>query len=584
MKQKLLTAIIIFFFAFNSAVYSSPHTFKTGLKEDFYRASSRDTAYSLSKRIAWLDSLIALIPAANRAPHLFEKAQLLEESERFDDAAKAYEQLISQLPEDSVRLRLLSLFGIAKVRFYSNRYRESVRKVSEILSAGKPDSLAWIDVESYCIIGAIAQALYQPALAERASSFAEKRLEALARSDASQFRKQETRARLLTNIAVNLSTRNTEKSISIIKEVRSMTRNPRLLGILNNTLGLIYYRIGEEKIASECFQNVLKSKSPSNIKTAAAINYINGLLAEHKTGQADSVMMRYDRLLSTAKGGEWESQIWVLRSNVYEQKNDYRGALYSLTRAYLISDSIKNLAHDIMPDDLEAALKVNDLNDDKLTGSAVLWTVICCLALLIVGLTVALWRNRKRRMAIGAERDACLVRLEKSQQSASALEEELTLKNEELSVNLMRLNQLSSAIDTIAADSEKLRHNPHSLAEAVRKTVKDTRHSKRLWEEHYNTDEGINQKFFDRLHKLQPGLTNAEVRMCGYALMNMSPKEIALVTNRSIKTVNCIRHNLRKKLGMSADENTETFMRHISSLSDAEFAEYLESIKPTKSR
>ena len=584
MKQKLLTAIIIFFFAFNSAVYSSPHTFKTELKEDFYRASARDTVYSLSKRIAWIDSLIALIPAANRAPHLFEKAQLLEESERYDEAAKAYEQVLSRLPEDSVRLRLLSLFGIAKVRFYNNRYRESIIKASEILSAAKPDSLAWLDVESYCIIGAVAQALYQPALAERASRFAEKKMSALNASDASQFRKQETRARLLTNIAVNLSTRNTEKSISIIKEVRSMTRNPRLLGILNNTLGLIYYRIGEDKIASECFQNVLKSKSPSNIKAAAAINYINGLLAEHKTGQADSVMMRYDRLLSTTKGGEWESQIWVLRSNVYEQKNDYRGALYSLTRAYLISDSIKNLAHDIMPDDLEAALKVNDLNDDKPPGSAVLWTVICCLALLIVGLTIALWGNRKRRMAISSERDACLVRLEKAQQSASALEEELTLKNEELSVNLMRLNQLSSAIDTIAADSEKLRHNPHSLAEAVRKTVKDTRHSKRLWEEHYNTDEGINQKFFDRLHKLQPGLTNAEVRMCGYALMNMSPKEIALVTNRSIKTVNCIRHNLRKKLGMSADENTETFMRHISSVSDAEFAEYLESIKPTKSR
>lgn len=584
MKRKLLTAIIIFFFAFNSAVYSSPPTFKTGLKEDFYRASSRDTAYSLSKRIACIDSLIALIPAADRAAQLLEKAQLLEESERYDDAAKAYGQVLSRLPEDSVRLRLLSLFGIAKVRFFSNRYRESIIKASEILSAGKPDSLAWLDVESYCIIGAVAQALYQPALAERASRFAEKKMSVLNVSDASQFRKQETQARLLTNIAVNLSTRNTEKSISLIKEVRSMTRNPRLLGILNNTLGLIYYRIGEEKIASECFQNVLKSKSPSNIKTAAAINYINGLLAEHKTGQADSVMMRYDRLLSTAKGGEWESQIWVLRSNVCEQKNDYRGALYSLTRAYLISDSIKNLAHDIMPDDLETALKVNDLNDDKPADKSTLWITIGCLALLIIGLTVALWRTRKRRMDIGSERDACLVRLEKAQQSASALEEELTLKNEELSVNLMRLNQLSSAIDTIAADSEKLRHNPHSLAEAVRKTVKDTRHSKRLWEEHYNTDEGINQKFFDRLHKLQPGLTNAEVRMCGYALMNMSPKEIALVTNRSIKTVNCIRHNLRKKLGMSADENTETFMRHISSLSDAEFAEYLETITPTKSR
>lgn len=584
MKQKLLTAIIIFFFAFNSAVYSSPPTFKTGLKEDFYRASSRDTAYSLSKRIACIDSLIALIPAANCAPHLFEKAQLLEESECYDDAAKAYEQVLSRLPEDSVRLRLLSLFGIAKVRFYSNRYRESIIKASEILSAGKPDSLAWLDVESYCMIGAIAQSLYQPALAERASRFAEKKMSVLNASDASQFRKQEARARLLTNVAANISSKNPERAIAIMKEVRSMTRNPRLLGILNNTLGLMYARIGERKIALECFQNVLKSKGSAHIRTAAAINYISCLLVEGKTLQADSVMKECDSLLSTARGGEWEVQVWVLRSNVCEQKKDFRNALYALSQAYNLSDSLKSLARDIMPDDLEAALKVNDLNDEEPTQALLLWIAAGVMVLLIIGLTVALWRNRKRRIAIGSERDACLDRLEKVQQSASALEEELTLKNEELSVNLMRLNHLSSAIDSIAADAEKLRHTPHSLAEAVRKTVKDIRHSKRLWEEHYNTDEGINQKFFDRLHKLQPGLTNAEVRMCGYALMNMSPKEIALVTNRSIKTVNCIRHNLRKKLGMSADENTETFMRHISSVSDAEFAEYLESIKPTKSR
>lgn len=194
-----------------------------------------------------------MIPAADRAAQLFEKAQLLEESERYDDAAKAYEQVISKLPEDSVRLRLLSLFGIAKIRFYHNQYRESVRKASEILSAEKPDSLAWIDIESYCMIGAIAQSLYQPMLAERASTFAEKRLATLNASDASQFRKQAARALLMTNVAANIASKNPERAIAIIKEVKSMTNSPRLLGIINNNLGLIYAKIGEKRSHQNVF-------------------------------------------------------------------------------------------------------------------------------------------------------------------------------------------------------------------------------------------------------------------------------------------------------------------------------------------
>ncbi len=43
----------------------------------------------------------------------------------------------------------------------------------------------------------------------------------------------------------------------------------------------------------------------------------------------------------------------------------------------------------------------------------------------------------------------------------------------------------------------------------------------------------------------------------------MTIKEIAIATNRSVRTVDCIKYNLRCKLNIS--EPTESFIRRLSS-------------------
>lgn len=57
--------------------------------------------------------------------------------------------------------------------------------------------------------------------------------------------------------------------------------------------------------------------------------------------------------------------------------------------------------------------------------------------------------------------------------------------------------------------------------------------------------------------------------MCAFILMNLTTKETAILTNRSARTVETIKHNLRKKLGITG--SSEAFMRKISSVSESEF-------------
>ncbi len=120
--------------------------------------------------------------------------------------------------------------------------------------------------------------------------------------------------------------------------------------------------------------------------------------------------------------------------------------------------------------------------------------------------------------------------------------------NEELSNIESTINNSSLSKEDIVAD--------------IKKSLRVLDGQENVWEMFKVYFEEVNQRFFDNLFKVCPELTNAEVRMCAYMLTGMTTKEIASVTNRSVRTVDCIKYNIRRKLNIS--EPTETFMRRLS--------------------
>ena len=74
-----------------------------------------------------------------------------------------------------------------------------------------------------------------------------------------------------------------------------------------------------------------------------------------------------------------------------------------------------------------------------------------------------------------------------------------------------------------------------------------------------NFDQAHNN-FFKRLKKEFPSLTPGDLRLCAYLHMNLTSKEIAPLLNISIRGVEIHRYRLRKKLGLSGDENLVEFI------------------------
>lgn len=86
----------------------------------------------------------------------------------------------------------------------------------------------------------------------------------------------------------------------------------------------------------------------------------------------------------------------------------------------------------------------------------------------------------------------------------------------------------------------------------------------------FNNAENLNKQidkvykeFLNRLEEKYPGLTKAEKKLCTLLYINMSSKEIATITNSTIRTVETSRYRLRKKFNLSRDEDIVSFLQKI---------------------
>lgn len=73
----------------------------------------------------------------------------------------------------------------------------------------------------------------------------------------------------------------------------------------------------------------------------------------------------------------------------------------------------------------------------------------------------------------------------------------------------------------------------------------------------------IYKDFIERLDEKYPSLTKSEKRLCTMLYINMSSKEIAVISNTTIRSVETSRYRLRKKFNLTRDEDMITFLRSI---------------------
>ena len=88
----------------------------------------------------------------------------------------------------------------------------------------------------------------------------------------------------------------------------------------------------------------------------------------------------------------------------------------------------------------------------------------------------------------------------------------------------------------------------------------NNKHDWEIFEEHFSE---IHKDFFSKVKELYPEISSTELKLCAYIKLNKSSKEIASLMNISTRGVETARYRLRKKMGISRDDNIHTTLMNI---------------------
>ena len=76
-----------------------------------------------------------------------------------------------------------------------------------------------------------------------------------------------------------------------------------------------------------------------------------------------------------------------------------------------------------------------------------------------------------------------------------------------------------------------------------------------VWGEFEMRFQQVHQDFYQKLLEKYPDLTPNEIKICAFLKLNMTTKDISAITFQSVKSIQVARNRLRKRMGISRDEN-----------------------------
>lgn len=176
---------------------------------------------------------------------------------------------------------------------------------------------------------------------------------------------------------------------------------------------------------------------------------------------------------------------------------------------------------------------------------------ISSLFLLILSV-VFFYRNKKN--AIYNER----LKLEKQKISY-----DLELKSKALLIDSLKNASIQNTKDWMKQELQQiindLPESHHSKFTDLKRKL-NTQNSKSFIDEFETRFTSVYEEFFTNIKKIAPDLTPTEIRLCALMRLNISTKEIATLTNRTVGTIDNARSNIRKKLKLEDQVILQQFL------------------------
>lgn len=337
--------------------------------------------------------------------------------------------------------------------------------------------------------------------------------------------------------------------------------NTRVQGVALNNIGKLYFiDFKQPEKALDFLLRGLKVREENGDKgeIAKSLVFLGGYY--HHQGNFEEGKRYTDRAVLLGKEiGSLEVQLGAYSSlsEIEEGLKHYKESLDAFKNFKRINDSIQrqSTASEItrlqLQYDFEKADTVQKQEQQQTRDRYIITIIILTACLLVALLVVILIRAKARQTELKRKN----------------LLQDVEIKNKELTTNVMYLIRKNELINSVAErlmgvqgnippENHKVFHD--IIIDLQKEADNDT------WKEFELRFNQVHSDFYTKLRKLYPGLSPADEKLCAFLRLNMSSKEIAAITQQSIKSVEVARARLRKKLNLT--NTTSNLVTHLSTL------------------
>jgi tetratricopeptide (TPR) repeat protein/DNA-binding CsgD family transcriptional regulator len=335
-------------------------------------------------------------------------------------------------------------------------------------------------------------------------------------------------------------------------------------GYLN--LANLLNKVGTFADAGTFYDSAIYYSEKNNIRFGILVSKLNLGNYYNKTGNYNASVKTFREvkmMISQYNLPDMEATLYNWMSKAFKNIGVYDSALYYFELYEHLNDSISGKATREKVLELEkkyqSELKAREIAELQKSvvqeKSRNRVSIIALASISLVSFFAGLFILYRRR--------ATILREKLTMQENMELKNTMELRNQELVSKALMVSNLNEQLDKI--NHLMMQIKPSLNADAAEKLdilVKDLEITlpDHVWQEFETRFDQVHQGFFNRLIAQFPDLSPTELKICSLLRLNMSTKDIALLTNRSIGTVDNIRSSIRKKLKLGAEENLTCFL------------------------
>jgi len=318
--------------------------------------------------------------------------------------------------------------------------------------------------------------------------------------------------------------------------------------------------IEAEKIAREI---------EASFTIGAALRYRAKIaVKQNKISLARSYVAQAERYVAASREPMEEDEYFFDMAEVYEGVGRYKDALSYTQHGHELKDSVYtlkrdqqfaelNLIYDTEKKDAQIQL-LNKQTELDATRKKGLWGGLGAVVLLSGAFIYSLiQRKRKKEAELVQQREAESKKLELANQQLEFKKKELTAKALQLARKNEFLTGLESEIDELKSSVDK---TVGKASEKISRMIQMDANDDDEWEQFGIEFSSVHQDFLDRLKEGHGTFSKSQLRLIALLKMNLSSKDIANTLRISDDGIKKARYRLRKKLGLSPEEDLQAFL------------------------